>query len=360
MPQIMLDIQYFSGEKTEKATPKKRQDSREKGQVAKSADLSTAVSLLAMFLLFIFALSSMGQKLYHLMGDIYEHDLSMPLNEHNIQLFFNGVVKKAAIIVMPVLLAGLIVGVSGHVIQIGFLFSSEAIQFKPDRINPLKGFKRIYSLRAIVELMKSILKIGTVGFITFFVIWMNRTEIILSMERPLADGVRLIGKITLEMGFSASIFLMFLAIMDFMYQKFDFEKNIRMSKQEVKDEYKKTEGDPLIKSKIKEKQRQMAMRRMMQELPKADVVITNPTHYAVALKYVDGKMDAPVVLAKGADYLALKIREIANGHDVMIVEKRPLARALYHQLEIGDPVPESFFKAVAEILAYVYKLKGKA
>ncbi len=161
------------------------------------------------------------------------------------------------------------------------------------------------------------------------------------------------------MGVSAAVALIFLAVLDYLYQKFDYEKNIRMSKQDIKDEYKKTEGDPLIKSKIKQKQKEMAMRRMMQDVPKADVIITNPTHYAVALKYDENKMDAPFIIAKGVDLMALKIRQIAKEHDVMTVENRPLARALYDQVEIDQAVPEEFFKAVAEILAYVYKTKQK-
>ncbi|MCY7801442.1 EscU/YscU/HrcU family type III secretion system export apparatus switch protein, partial [Bacillus haynesii] len=167
------------------------------------------------------------------------------------------------------------------------------------------------------------------------------------------------GWLTFLMGVSAAVALIFLAVLDYLYQKFDYEKNIRMSKQDIKDEYKKTEGDPLIKSKIKQKQKEMAMRRMMQEVPKADVIITNPTHYAVALKYDENKMDAPFILAKGVDLMALKIRQIAKEHDVMTVENRPLARALYDQVEIDQAVPEEFFKAVAEILAYVYKTKQK-
>ncbi|MFF0880886.1 EscU/YscU/HrcU family type III secretion system export apparatus switch protein, partial [Bacillus velezensis] len=150
-----------------------------------------------------------------------------------------------------------------------------------------------------------------------------------------------------------------LAGLDYLYQRFDYEKNIRMSKQDIKDEYKKSEGDPIIKSKIKQKQREMAMRRMMQEVPKADVIITNPTHYAIALKYDEKKMDAPYIVAKGVDHLALKIRQIAKEHDVMTIENRPLARALYDQVDIDQAVPEEFFKVIAEILAYVYKTKQK-
>ncbi len=359
MAFLKLDLQFFAGEKTEKPTPRKKEDSRKKGQVAKSSDLSTAFSLFVLFLVFIFAAGRMGTELSHLMEGFLGQKLNTAINEKNIQELFGHLVKQAVLIVIPVFIAALVIGVASHMMQIGFLFSPEAIQFKLDRVNPLKGFKRIYSIRALVEMIKSILKISTIGFITFFVIWMHRTQLFKMGDKSLYAALKLVGKITIQMGLAASIFLIFLAILDFLYQKYDHEKNLRMSKQDIKDEYKKTEGDPLIKSKIKERQRQMAMRRMMQELPKADVVITNPTHFAVALKYEDGKMAAPFVVAKGADYLALKIREVAKKNDVMIVEKKPLARALYHQLEVGMPITEDLFKAVAEILAYVYKLKGK-
>lgn len=357
---LKLDLQYFSGEKTEKATPKKRQDGRKKGQVAKSSDLSTASSLFVLFLILLFVAQKMGSELYSLMGGILGEQLNMTITAENVHMLFANLVKQAGLILLPVFITGLVIGIASHMMQIGFLFTADAIQFKLERINPLKGFKRIYSLRALVELIKSILKISTIGFITFFVIWLNRDALFRMGETPIFPSVLLIGRVTLQMGLAASIFLLLLSILDFLYQKYDYEKNLRMSKQEVKDEYKKMEGDPLIKSKIREKQRQMAMRRMMQELPKADVVITNPTHFAVALKYDEEKSDAPFVVAKGADYLAMKIREAAKKHDVTIVEKKPLARALYRQFEIGQVISEDLFKAVAEILAYVYRLKGKA
>jgi len=355
---IRLDIQFFAGEKTEKATPRKRNETRKKGQVSKSADLVTAISLLSMFLLFLFAIPWMGHQLADLMTETYEKGLTQPLTEGGIHQLFTGLVLQAGKIVAPILVLSFVIAIVANVMQVGFVFSSESISLKLNRLDPISGFKRIYSLRAIVEFLKSLLKICAVGLCTFLVLWMNSDEIILIGQKSLGDALVTVGKITFEMGVSASVVLLFLALLDYLYQRYDFEKNIRMSKQEVKDEYKKTEGDPLIKSKIRERQRQMAMRRMMQEVPKADVIITNPTHYAVALIYKDGEMDAPTIVAKGADYVALKIREIAKEHGVPIVEKRELARALF-PLEIGMQIPETFFKAVAEILAYVYQLKGK-
>ncbi|MFD2616874.1 flagellar biosynthesis protein FlhB [Terrilactibacillus laevilacticus] len=354
-----LNLQYFAGEKTEKATPKKRQEGRKKGQVVKSIDLSTAFSMLAFFLLFMAISANMGQSLLQFMSDIYTNWLNTPLNEHNIQTFSLHVFKAFGVLIAPILILALIMGIGSQLMQVGFVFSTESLQFKMERLDPIQGFKRIYSLRAIVEFIKSLLKILVIGWITFSVLWLNRSSVLQTMVKPIGESLLIIGKVVLQMGIASSLGLIVLGFLDYLYQKFDYEKNMRMSKQDIKDEYKKSEGDPLIKSKIKERQRQMAMRRMMQELPKADVVITNPTHFAVALMYDNSQMEAPKVVAKGADYLALKIREIAKQNDIVIVEKKPLARAMYKELEIGDSVPETFFKAVAEILAYVYRLKGK-
>lgn len=356
---LKLDLQFFAGEKTEKATPKKRQEARQKGQVAKSTDVSVAISLLAMFFLFMFQAKAIGSGLANLMTSVFRDGLTMSWSDGSIQQFFTGLVYEVGKIIAPVFVLGIVIGLFSNIMQVGFLFSSEAMQFKPERLNPLEGFKKIYSWRAIVELMKSLLKIVVVGIATFTILWMNRGDLVGLVSLPLSESLGIIGRMVLQMGLTASILLMVLGGFDYAYQRFDYEKNLRMSKQDIKDEYKKSEGDPLIKSKIRERQRQMAMRRMMQEVPKADVIITNPTHFAVALRYDETKMEAPTVIAKGADYVALKIREVAKDNGVVIVEKRTLARALFYQLEIGDAVPETFFKAVAEILAFVYRLKGK-
>lgn len=355
-----VDLQYFAGEKTERATPKKREEGRKKGQVIKSIDLSTAISLFAFFLCLMIVGGRMGEKLTGMMIDVFTNRLNTNLSEENVHSLFVHLAVQSAEMLAPFLIVALVVGVAGQMLQVGFLFNPESIQFKLERIDPIKGFKRIYSLRAIVEFLKSVLKITIIGTITFSILWLNRENILATVNKSLADGLHTMAKVVLSMGLSAAIGLIILALLDYLYQKYDYEKNMRMSKQDIKDEFKNTEGDPLIRSKVRERQRQMAMKRMMQELPKADVVITNPTHFAVALKYEASEMSAPKVVAKGADYLALKIKEIARKNEIVIVEKKPLARALYHQLEIGDVVPETFFKAVAEILAYVYRIKGKA
>ncbi|WP_019242293.1 MULTISPECIES: flagellar biosynthesis protein FlhB [Bacillus] len=359
MEWLSLDLQFFSGEKTEKATPKKRQDARKKGQVAKSQDINTAFVLFASF----GVLTLLGGYLKNIALEIYtmtfEQYMLLPLSEKNIHIIFITMAEKAATFLLPIMLATMVGGVIANYMQVGVLFSTETIQFKLNKINPISGFKRIFSLRAIVELFKSILKISLVGFVAFLVIWSRLDEILILSQKSVGAALATLADITVKVGFFSSLVLFIIAILDYFYQKYDFEKSIRMSKQDIKDEYKNTEGDPLIKSKIKQRQREMAMQRMMAEVPHADVVITNPTHFAIAIKYDESKSDAPYVVAKGVDFIAQKIKYVAKENNVITVENRPLARALYDQTEIGQVIPEEFFKAVAEILAFVYKTKGK-
>lgn len=359
MRELRLDLQFFAGEKTEKATPKKRQDSRKKGQVAKSQDVTTAVSLLALFGFLFVGASFIGKGILHLFQHSLQYYLFMPVTEANLKVIVLEIMEQLIYILGPIMLVALLAGVAANYLQVGFLLTGEPLKPKLEKLDPIKGFKRIFAVRALVELLKSMLKISFVGAITFFILWVNIEEVLKLSFKSVGDALKTVGTLTLQMGAAASAALLFLALLDFLYQKYDFEKSIRMSKQDIKDEYKNIEGDPLIKSKIKQRQREMAMSRMMQEVPQADVVITNPTHYAIALKYDEEKSDAPVVVAKGVDYLAQKIKYIAGEGKVELVENRPLARALYDQAEIGQPIPEEFFKAVAEILAYVYRIKNK-
>ncbi|MCP3739109.1 flagellar biosynthesis protein FlhB [Rossellomorea sp. BNER] len=359
MNLLSLDLQYFSGEKTEKATPKKRQDSRKKGQTAKSQDLNTAIILFAVFLFFLFSGTFIGDTAFNLFRHSFKEYMLMDLSEETVHVIMIDLLKEIALLIGPIMIVAMIAGILSNYIQVGVLFTSEPLQPKLEKIDPIKGAKRIFSMRAIVELLKSILKISFVGVITFFVLWLRIDEVLGLAFKSTYDSLVTMLSLTIQMGMAASLSLLFLSIFDYLYQKYDYEKNIRMSKQDVKDEHKNIEGDPLIKSKIKQQQREMAMRRMMQEVPDADVVITNPTHYAIALKYDENKMEAPFVVAKGVDYIAQKIKFIAKENDVMMIENRSLARSLYDGTEIGDGIPEEFFKTVAEILAYVYRLKKK-
>ncbi|WP_397537527.1 flagellar biosynthesis protein FlhB [Rummeliibacillus pycnus] len=360
MQLLELDLQFFAGEKTEKATPKKRQDSRKKGQVLKSQDVTSALVMLSVFLFLLVAATSMRDGVMSFFNQTFtKYMLVDSLSIELVVKVYKEVISKAAVVVLPIMAIAVIAAIVGNFLQFGLLFTTEPLKFDLTKLDPIKGMKRIFSLRSVIELIKSILKISLIGAVTTAILWMNIDDVLsLSFKTP-GDSLVTVSKLTVLMGIAASIVLLLIAVLDYFYQKFDYEKNLKMSKQDIKDEYKNSEGDPLIKSKIKQRQREMAMRRMMQEVPQADVVITNPTHYAIALKYDDETMDSPKVVAKGTDFIAQKIKLIAKENDVVMVENRPLARAMYDQVEIGQHIPDEFFKAVAEVLAYVYRVKRK-
>ena len=356
---LQLDLQYFAGEKTEKATPKKRQDVRKKGQVVKSQDVNTAFMFLFIFLVLYVTGGFLKDSFTQLLEKTFTDYIHLSVTSDSFRTVMLDVGIQVALVLAPILVAAFIAGLGANLMQFGFLFTTEPLKFKLERIDPIKGAKRIFSMRAIVELFKSVFKISVIGIVTFTILWINKDEIFMLANKSLEGSLAFFSTMTIQMGLAASLALGVIAVFDYAYQKFDFEKQNRMSKQDIKDEHKNIEGDPLIKSKIKERQRMMAMQRMMSEVPNADVVITNPTHYAVAIKYDEEKADAPYIVAKGVDSVALKIKEVAAANQVMTVENRPLARALYSKLEIGDMISEEFFQAVAEILAYVYRVQKK-
>lgn len=354
-----LDLQFFAGEKTEKATPQKRQESRKKGQVAKSAEIPAALIMLGGIMLLSFLGGWMLDQILAIYRINFSQYIGWDWTPKNIRTLFEQMTMNAMKILAPIMGAAVVFGFFGNFIQVGSLFTTDPLMAKLERIDPIQGAKRIFSMRALVELVKSLLKIAIISVAAFSVLWSEKGELFLLSQKSIGYSLSFIGSLVIQMGLVASIILLVLAIFDFMYQKYDFEKGIRMSKQDIQDEHKKAEGDPLIKSKIKERQRQMSMNRMMQDLPNADVLITNPTHYAIAIKYDAETMEAPMVIAMGKDHLALKIKEKAKELGIVTMENRPLARALYQQVEIGDYVPEELFLAVAEVLAYIYRLKGK-
>ncbi|MFV9509843.1 flagellar biosynthesis protein FlhB [Tepidibacillus sp. LV47] len=360
MNQLRMNLQYFAEEKTEKATPQKKKEARKKGQVAKTPELPSALIFLFSFLLFYLYGPILSQHFIKLYKKILQQYLLYEVTVDNLRPLFIGILSDLVFVILPIFAIAVIGGVVGNSLQVGFLIVNEPIKIKLDRLNPLEGAKRIFSKKAIVDLLKSIFKIVLVGYIIYSVLWANKEKLLSLYRLDLIEILTFIGKMVLEIGLKSSILLIILSILDYVYQRYDYEKNLRMSKQEIKEEFKKTEGDPFIKGKIKERQRKMAMSRMMQMIPQADVVITNPTHFAVAISYKPNEMEAPKVVAKGMDYLALKIKEIAKEHRVAIVENRWLARTLYYQLDIDDFIPTELYQAVAEVLAYVYKMKGMA
>ncbi|WP_079709462.1 flagellar biosynthesis protein FlhB [Paraliobacillus ryukyuensis] len=357
---VKLDLQFFAGEKTEKATPKKRQDTRKKGQVAKSQDVNTAILLFLVFILFIVIGSMWKEQMMGLYQKSFTEYISWEVTQDNLHTMMLEITVYIVQALAPVMAIAIVGGLAANFMQIGFLFTTEPLKMQLNKIDPIQGAKRIFSARALVELVKSLLKIVVITSITFSILWINKDEMMMLADKSVDGSLAFFGNVTILMGVFSAIALLIISIIDYSYQRYDYEKNIKMSKNDIKDEHKNIEGDPLIKSKIKERQRQMAMQRMMSEVPNADVVITNPTHYAVAIKYDESKADAPYVVAKGVDFVALKIREIAAANEVTQVENRRLARALYAQIDIGNTIGEDFFQAVAEVLAYVYQIEQKA
>ncbi|WP_042199179.1 flagellar biosynthesis protein FlhB [Paenibacillus camerounensis] len=354
-----LDLQLFGGDKTEKPTGKRRSDARKKGQVAKSAELSGSIVLFSALISLITFGSYMRERLMTLYTDVFQNRLLMEVTSDNVINMFNEFGLQILMLLAPLLIITLIAALVVNYAEVGFLYTTAGITPKFSKLNPISGFKNIFSMKAFVEFLKSVFKLLIVAYLVYSALWGEIDNIATLTHVDAESAFRYAAKMTMNLGIKIASFLLVLAVFDYIYQKFQHEKSLKMSKQEIKDEYKNQEGDPLIKGKIKAAQRKMAMMRMMQEVPNADVIITNPTHFAVALKY-DGKtMEAPQIIAKGQDYVALRIRELAKEHGVMTMENKPLARALFQRAEIGDVVPQDLFQAVAEVLAYVYKLKGK-
>ena len=357
-PKIFVfDLQRFDGEKTEEPTAKKRQDARKKGQVARSQELNTAFVLLIGFLILRVLWEFMYVNIAEYTIYLYAH-LSQSTSTEAISELFIGIMILLAKTVMPVMLAILIVGLGINVFQVGLMVSTEKLEPKLENLSPINGFGRIFSKRSLVELFKSLFKIIVIGYFLYLYlkdqIPLLPQFIFFDLPQSLATAANII----FTMAFQVVGVIMVMAVADYAYQQWQTTQDLMMSKQEVKDEYKQMEGDPQIKGKIKQKQRQMAMQRMMSEVPKADVIITNPTHLAVALSYKKG-MIAPTVLAKGQDLVAERIKQIAREHRILIVENKPVARALYESVDVGGMVPAELYQAVAEILAYVYRIKHR-
>jgi len=361
MQPVNLQLFADSGEKTEKATPRKRRKAREEGQVLQSKELTSAIVLLSMFLTLKIAGSFMYEQLYLNFKIAFEDLAQVPdlFSIQGVRKLYVNLVLQLLKIVAPVFAVALVAGVASGYAQVGFLFTTKTLAVKLNRINPLNGFKKLFSFRSFAELIKSILKILIIGFLGYLYLSGEARNILKTMDMDVVSIAAYICNTSLNVAIRMCIAMLVLGVLDYGYQWWEYEKSLKMTKQEIKQEYKETEGNPEIKGKIKQKQRQLALRRMLQDVPKADVVITNPTHFAVAIKYDPKVADAPLVVAKGQDYMAQRIKEIAKENKVEIVENKQLARTLYSTVEIGDKIPPELFQAVAEVLAFVYSLKNK-
>ena len=366
---LHYNLQWFAkdgegGEKTEPATAKKLKDAREEGKVAKSRELNSAFDLIVLFLCLKIFVSFVGQKFIDIFSYIYEN---MPdfvkINEGGLSVqaaagLIATVTLKSLIIMLPFMAFGFVVTLLVSIVQVGWKVSTKPMKPELSKLNPLNGFKRIFSKDSLFELVKSILKIVIIIYIAYTSIKDNANDLFALYDLGLNQAVALVGTLIINTGIKISIVYLVIGLADFIYQKHKFNEDMKMTKQEVKDEYKNTEGDPQIKGRQRRKMQEVSQKRMMQDVPKADVVITNPTHFAVALKYEAKVSSAPVVLAKGEDYLAQKIKEVARENNIEIVENKPLARMLYHNVDVGAEIPPELYQAVAEVLAAVYKAKN--
>jgi flagellar biosynthesis protein FlhB len=344
-------------ERTEDATSRRREEAREKGQVARSQEIVSVGILVACLIYFYFGASGFLKNIMTLMTSGFRSAGQFNLTQESLIYLFSDYVFKGFFILFPIMLTVVVAAILGNILQIGVMFSSESVTPKFSKIDPIKGFERLFSLRSVVELTKSIFKICIIGMVVYFVVKAELANMIPLMDQSIWDLMIYFGRVCFKIILAATIVLVILAILDYIYQRWEYEKSLRMTKQEIKDEYKNTEGDPLIKSRIRRLQREAAQKRMMAAVPKADVVITNPTHLAVAIQYDQENMMAPKVVAKGANLIAEKIKEIALENDVPIVEDKPLAQVLYKMVDVDNLIPEDLYRAVAEVLAFVYDQK---
>ncbi len=346
------------GERSEEATEQRREDFRKRGQVAQTRELS------AVFLLFtmVFMIWFMSNFYFHHLTDLFQQTFGDGLvktaRTGELAALTNLATMKMALLLLPIMAVLWVLGFASTLIQVGFLYNEEALEVKWDRMDPVQGFKKIFSLKALMEGGKAIIKMTAILGLSYLLLKNRIHALPNTMNMNVGQLMVLLGSITVRLLVGVGFFMLVLAGIDYFYQRWDLEKEMRMTKQEVKEEMKSREGDPMVRARIKRIQREFAQRRMMDDVPKADVIVTNPTHIAIALKY-DDTMVAPTVVAKGADLVATKIREIAKENGVPIVENIPLARTMFKTIKIGQSIPRELYTAVAEVLSYVYRLKKK-
>lgn len=367
---LKLNLQFFAkdgpgGEKTEPATSKKLNDIRKEGQVAKSKELITAVSLMSLFIILKIYLSKLGTGLIDVYTQVYNSISKVVDDSYNgLPIRTAGSVMQQVIIdmiklVIPILLVAIVIAILGNMLQQKWMVTAKPLQPKFSKISPISGFKRMFSVRQLVELIKSIAMISIIMIVVYNTVKSKMNILLTFYDVGLNTALSTIGSIIIDLGIKISAVFLIVGFADLFYQRIKFKNDNMMTKQEIKDEFKNTEGDPQVKGQIKRRMQEVSRRRMMQQLPEADVVITNPTHFAVALKYEPDAGKAPVVIAKGAGYLAFQIKDKAKEYNIAIVENKPLARILYHNIDIGMEIPPELYQAVAEILAVVMRTNNR-
>lgn len=346
-------------DKTEEPTPKKKKDARKQGNIAKSAEVNKAMTFIAILVVIYMMSGSIISELQGFIVNILSGDFSMTMNDNTIKILMFKVMMSFMKIVLPISLIIMVFGILGSLIQTGLFFSMESLKPKFSKLNPLTGLKNMFSMKAIVNLIKSMVVICIMIYLGYSFMSKNFEGIIKSGDIYLPYMFNIVLDLIKSILTSITLAVAVVAVLDYGYEKFSHKKGLKMTKQEVKEEYKQMEGDPHIKGKIKQKQRQMANQRMMQAVPTSTVIVTNPTHISIAIRYEQGKDTTPIVVAKGADEVAFRIREIAKSHEIPIIENVPLARLIYKEVDIDQEIPEEMYKAVAEVLVAVYKIKNK-
>ncbi|MEA3296231.1 MAG: flagellar biosynthesis protein FlhB [candidate division Zixibacteria bacterium] len=346
-------------ERTEKATTRRREKAREEGKVTKSQELNSAAILCLGFLSLYMLSPHLTGQIKELMRYTMTNAPLIAAADSTFTSVFGDYTLRFFLMMAPVFVVIAVIAFGVNVVQIGFRITPKSMEPKFEKLDLVKGFKRLFAVRSLVELIKNIIKLIIVGFVAYTAIKGEFDTFFLLPDMTVTQLATAMGKLAIKLGLKVGAIMIAIAILDYIYQRYEFEKSIRMSKQETKEEHKDTEGSPQLKARARQIQREMARQRMMQAVPMADVVVTNPTHIAVALKYESEEMSAPYVVAKGQRLIAEKIKEIALQHNIPIVEDKSLARTLFRMCEIGDIVPANLYRAVAELLAYVYRLKGK-
>jgi flagellar biosynthesis protein FlhB len=345
--------------KTEQPTHKRLEEAHKKGNIPHSREINSLL-ILAVLVLTVswFAPFILRNAKILLMPFIADAD-SLPVDGKEFGTLISHTFFYALLIIAGPMIGCIAAAFASSLLQHGFLFTTEPITPKLEKISPLAGFKRLFSMRSVVEFIKSLLKIIIIGVVAFIAVYPEMVHVHQLPNDSSEAMLLFLGKLALRMTLGIVIAMFFIAILDLLYQRWQYTKSLRMSRQEIKDEYKQSEGDPMVKQRLRQLRAERARQRMMAAVPGADVVITNPTHFAVALQYDTKVMKAPVVVAKGQDLIALKIREIAEENDVPIVENPPLARALFDSSEIDEEIPIVHYEAVAKVISYVYQLKGR-
>ncbi len=341
-------------EKTEEPTSKKIEDARKDGNVPKSQDTSSFVTLVVAIFTFLALFPFMQKHLVELYR-YYQSFIGVEFTKNMILEISIVTFREILLVVMPLAVAVAISGLLAGFLQFGFVLSTKPLTPDLKKLDPIKGLKNLLSLKKLIETIKTIIKVALVFLLAYNFLFDFAKEMPRVVYLPIFDQLAWLKDKAMILGSAMLALFFFLALFDLFFVRYNYFKDLKMSKQEIKDEYKQMEGDPQIKARIRKIQMEMTKKRMMQEVPNADVIITNPTHFAVALRYDKTKERAPIILAKGMDNLALKIKEIARKHKIQIVENPPLARELYKKCEINDTIPENLYKAVAEVLAFVYK-----